>query len=304
MRRRWIFVAAVLAAGALAVGLWKRPELGRLVDGRTPRERYVDALRSAGLGDTALVRDWVAAADHALGSPRAAALPLETDGRHSPAAPEAYGYRFRLQRGRLLRVELTVTGTEPAIVFIELFAADESTSPVAVSDRDETRLEHEIEKDGEYILRIQPELLRGGEMQIAQRTTASLTFPVSGRTAASVKSFFLDPRDNNRRQHHGIDIFAPRETPVVAAADGFVTFVGTSELGGNVVWVWDAARGQSHYYAHMARQAVTAGSRIEAGDVLGYVGNTGNAKNTPPHLHFGIYSRGEGPVDPLPFVKD
>jgi murein DD-endopeptidase MepM/ murein hydrolase activator NlpD len=229
-----------------------------------------------------------------------------TDVRHSPAAPKAYGYRLRLQRGRLLRVELTVSGTESAMVFIELFAADESisTDPVALSDGVERRLEREIERDGEYILRIQPELLRGGEMRIGQRTTASMTFPVSGRTSASVKSFFLDPRDNNRRQHHGIDIFAPRETPVVAAADGFVTFVGTSALGGNIVWVWDATRGQSHYYAHLSRQAVTTGARVAAGQVLGYVGNTGNAKSTLPHLHFGIYSRGEGPINPLPFVKE
>jgi len=306
MGRKWICVGAVLAAGAVAAALWKRPELGRLVDRRTARERYVDGLRSAGLGETALVRDWLAAADDALRNPAGATLPLETDVRHSPAAPKAYGYRLRLQRGRLLRVELTVSGTAPAMVFIELFPADESVSvaPVAVSDGVEPRLAHETERDGEYILRIQPELLRGGEMRIGQRTTASMTFPVSGRTSAAVKSFFLDPRDNHRRQHHGIDIFAPRDTPIVAAADGVVTLVGTSELGGNIVWVWDGARGQSHYYAHMSRQAVTAGTRVEAGEVLGYVGNTGNAKSTPPHLHFGIYSRGEGPVNPLPFVKE
>ena len=306
MRRGWILIVALLAAAVVAAALWKWPEWMRLVDRRTPRERYVAALRDAGLAETALVRDWLAAGDEALRKPAVAKLPLQTEVRHSPAAPRAYGYRFRLQRGRLLRVELTVIGSEAALVFLELFAADESvsTGPVAVSDGVGLLLQHEIDRDGDYILRVQPELLRGGEMQIGQRTTASMTFPVSGRTSASVKSFFLDPRDNNRRQHHGIDIFAPRETPIVAAADGDVTFVGTSQLGGNIVWVWDAARQQSHYYAHMSRQAVAAGARVKAGMVLGYVGNTGNARTTPPHLHFGIYSRGEGPINPLPFVQN
>ena len=306
MRRRWVIVATLLAIAALAAACWKWPEVRRLIDRRTPRERYVAALRNAGLAETALVRDWLAAADGALRKPEVTKLPLQTEVHHSPAAPTAYGYRFRLQRGRLLRVELTVIGSEAALVFLELFAADESvsTAPVAVSDGVGLLLQHEIDRDGDYILRIQPELLRGGEMRIGQRTTASMTFPVAGRTSASVKSFFLDPRDNNRRQHHGIDIFAPRETPIVAAADGDVTFVGTSQLGGNIVWVWDAVRQQSHYYAHMSRQAVAAGARVRAGTVLGYVGNTGNARTTPPHLHFGIYSRGEGPINPLPFVQN
>ena len=81
-----------------------------------------------------------------------------------------------------------------------------------------------------------------------------------------------------------------------------MTSAGTNRLGGNVVWIFDPSRGQSHYYAHLEKQAVSTGERVKAGDVVGYVGNTGNARTTPPHLHFGIYSRGEGPVDPLPFV--
>ena len=89
----------------------------------------------------------------------------------------------------------------------------------------------------------------------------------------------------------------------MAASDGIVSSVGTNRLGGNVVWVWDTARNQSHYYAHLSRQAVRMGERVKAGDVIGYVGNTGNARGTPPHLHFGIYARREGPIDPLPFVS-
>ena len=305
MRRHLVVVVVLCLAAAAAYVLWRKPDLQRLVDGRTPREKYVDGLRAAGLAETALVRDWLAAADAALREPKRASVPLENEVRQSAAEPQAYGYRLTLRRGRVLRVSLDVAGDEPSIVFIELFAADRASDPpLAWSRNGEAAIEHELEADGDYILRIQPELLRGGEMRIGQRTTASLTFPVSGRTSAAVKSYFRDPRDNNRREHHGIDIFAPRDTPVLAAAGGLVTHVGTSNLGGNVVWVWDAERRQSHYYAHLSRQAVQTGTHVKAGDVVGYVGNTGNARSTPPHLHFGIYSRGEGPIDPLPFVSE
>jgi murein DD-endopeptidase MepM/ murein hydrolase activator NlpD len=245
----------------------------------------------------------MAAADAALREPQPATLPLENEVRHDPARPRAFGYRLALRRGRVLRVELHVSEADPTAIFLELFNATTSAAPVAISKKNERRLEHEVEKDGDYILRIQPELLRGGPLRIAQRTTAALTFPVKGTTASAVKSTFGVPRDGGRRDHHGIDIFAPRDTPVLAAADGFVTWVGTNALGGNVVWVWNPARGQNHYYAHLSKQAVTTGQKVSAGEVVGYVGNSGNARTTPPHLHFGIYSRGEGPIDPLPFVR-
>ena len=300
MTRRLLACAALAAVFAAAC---KGGSLGGLIERRTPREQYVASLESAGLGNTALVRDWIAAAEAALREPQRSRLPLQDEVSHDPAKPRAFGYRLALKRGRVLRVELNVRSTETAAIFLELFDAATLAKPLATADKDAQRLEHEIEKDGDYILRIQPELLRGGPLRIGQRTTAALRFPVQGGTASAVKSVFGDARDGGRRDHHGIDIFAPRDTPVVAAAPGFVTWVGTNNLGGNVVWVWDATRGQNHYYAHLSRHAVTTGQQVSAGDVVGYVGNTGNARTTAPHLHFGIYSRGEGPIDPLPFVQ-
>lgn len=298
---RTVLIALLLvSAGCDRVGV------PRLLDRATPHETYAQGLQQAGLDDTALARDWLSAAEQALASPKAATLPLTNEVTHAPAVPQAYGYRLTLQRGRVLDVSLTVGSSEPSLIFIDLFAPGEPGKPlrhIASAERGTTTLQHEVDEDAAYILRIQPELLRGGKLTIGQTTTAALTFPVAGRTSAAVQSFFLDPRDNNRRDHHGIDIFAPRNTPVVAAADGFVSHVGTSNLGGNVVWVWDPRRRQSHYYAHLERQAVKPGQRVAAGDVVGYVGNTGNARTTPPHLHFGIYRRGEGPIDPLPFVN-
>jgi murein DD-endopeptidase MepM/ murein hydrolase activator NlpD len=298
MRR--LTLVLLLFAGACNTG-----PVGNPFARATPHEQYAKGLEQAGLADTALARDWLRAAEEALFQPGAAALPLTNTVRHDPARPAAYGYRLQLQRGRVLRVLLDVKSEAPAIVFVDLFqieGADEPPRHLASADRGSTSIEYEVRRDGPYVLRIQPELLRGGTLQIGQTTTAALEFPVQGRDSAAVRSFFLDPRDNNTRDHHGIDIFAPRNTPVLAAADGLVTSVGTNRLGGNVVWIFDPERGQSHYYAHLEKQAVTTGERVEAGDVVGYVGNTGNARTTPPHLHFGIYSRGEGPVNPLPFV--
>jgi SH3-like domain-containing protein len=88
---------------------------------------------------------------------------------------------------------------------------------------------------------------------------------------------------------------------VVAAAEGRVRSAGTNNLGGNVIWI-RTSRGQSHYYAHLDEQLVGAGAHVRAGEPIGTVGNTGNARTTAPHLHFGIYRRGSGAIDPFPFV--
>ena len=163
-----------------------------------------------------------------------------------------------------------------------------------------TTLTFTVPRDGAYVLRIQPELLRSGRFSVLQRTLASLPFPVSGLTAAAVQSEFGAARDAGRRQHEGIDIFAARDTPVLAVVDG-VARTGTNTLGGNVVWLRGRAFGESFYYAHLERFAFEGTANVKAGDVLGYVGNTGNARTTAPHLHFGIYDRGA--IDPFPFIQ-
>jgi peptidoglycan LD-endopeptidase LytH len=89
---------------------------------------------------------------------------------------------------------------------------------------------------------------------------------------------------------------------VVSATDGVVTRVGEGGLGGRVVWVWNPARGLLLYYAHLDEQLVRTGEPVRRGDILGTVGNTGNARTTPPHLHFGIYHRGIGAIDPYWFI--
>jgi murein DD-endopeptidase MepM/ murein hydrolase activator NlpD len=123
---------------------------------------------------------------------------------------------------------------------------------------------------------------------------------VAGAGEEDIGSVFGDSRDGGRRRHHGIDIFKPRGTPVLAAADGPVTSVDTTEIGGHVVWQREADGRHAIYYAHLDRLLVREGQRLRAGDTVGLLGNTGNARTTPPHLHFGAYRR--GPQDPWDLI--
>ncbi len=129
----------------------------------------------------------------------------------------------------------------------------------------------------------------------------TLPVPVEGVRARALSDTWHGARSEGRK-HEGIDIFAKRGTPVLSSTEGIVSQVGTNRLGGLVVWVVGPG-GQRHYYAHLDRYAdVEAGMRIEAGRVLGFVGNTGNAKGTPPHLHYGIYDV-DGAINPYPLLR-
>jgi murein DD-endopeptidase MepM/ murein hydrolase activator NlpD len=193
-----------------------------------------------------------------------------------------------------------------ARLFVDLFRqADDNADPVervVSADSALSGLVVEIDRDGIYVLRLQPELLRAVRYTLTVLGAPSLGMPVEGAGNQDIKSRFGVERDAGRRQHEGIDVFAPRGTPVIAAAQGRIVDVGRNQLGGNVIWQWDPARNQNLYYAHLDRQLAVEGQQVEKGDTIGLVGNTGNARTTAPHLHFGIYPRNGGAIDPLPFV--
>ncbi len=301
---------ALLALAGTALALAACEELEQLEDrfrDLTPHEAYRASLAEAGLVGSALGREWVAAGNRALEEPVAVSLPFSEAGFITPDEPEAVGYRFRVGRGQRLTVDASVESGEEARVFLDLFrVADDPGDPlrpVLSTDSLDRTLVHEPARAGEYVLRIQPELLRGGRWDVTLRLEAQLAFPVDGHDTDAIQSFFGADRDGGRRSHHGVDIFAPRGTPVVATSEATVRRVEVTNLGGKVVWLRDAARGASIYYAHLDSQVVADGDRVSPGDTLGFVGNSGNARTTPPHLHFGIYRRGEGPVDPDPFIR-
>jgi murein DD-endopeptidase MepM/ murein hydrolase activator NlpD len=142
---------------------------------------------------------------------------------------------------------------------------------------------------------VKPELTSGGYV-----------FPVWG--PSSFSDDFGAPRADVA-WHHGNDIFAPLGAPVLAVADGTVFLVGWNDLGGNRFWLRDR-HGNEFYYAHLSAYSPLAvnGAHVRAGDVIGFVGNTGDAVGTPTHLHFEIHPVGllglgyDGVVDPYPFL--
>lgn len=128
----------------------------------------------------------------------------------------------------------------------------------------------------------------------------ALPVPVEGVAPSQLTDTWGAQRSEGRR-HEGIDIFAPRGTPVHSASRGVVVRKGWNRLGGKTVTVFGPGR-WFHYYAHLDEwDAPAVGDWVEAGTVLGYVGDTGNAKGTPTHLHYGIYESGSA-RNPYPLL--
>ncbi|HUQ27340.1 MAG TPA: M23 family metallopeptidase [Usitatibacter sp.] len=140
--------------------------------------------------------------------------------------------------------------------------------------------------------------------------TRRLTMPVQGYDPRKLQDNFDDMRGGIRR-HEALDIMAPRGTPVVAADDGEITKLFRSVAGGITVYQADASQNFVYYYAHLDRyrEGLKEGDTVRRGDVIGYVGSTGNAPASAPHLHFTIFELGPDrkwwrgkAVNPYPFL--
>jgi murein DD-endopeptidase MepM/ murein hydrolase activator NlpD len=130
-----------------------------------------------------------------------------------------------------------------------------------------------------------------------------LAMPVQDVEKNAIANTWHAPRDGGRL-HEGQDIFAPRGTPIFSATEGYVAHIGDNSLGGQTVSVVGAG-GRTYYYAHLESYAphLSEGDYVTTQTLLGYVGTTGNAAGTPPHLHFGVYEPG-GAMNPLPLLND
>lgn len=135
-------------------------------------------------------------------------------------------------------------------------------------------------------------------MLINKPADEKIRIPIRGISAHQIANTWQAPRGADRK-HEGQDIFAPKGTPIRSATEGYVLRIGENSLGGKTVSVLGAG-GRVYYYAHLDRYAegLAEGDFVKPESVIGYVGNTGNARTTPPHLHFGVYST-SGPIDPL-----
>lgn len=139
----------------------------------------------------------------------------------------------------------------------------------------------------------------------AQAYVDGFVFPVAGDVE------FIDswgyPRMTGTASahwHQGTDIFAAHGTPLIASENGVLARIGVGSLGGNKLWVVGES-GTEYYYAHLSAFApgIVEGQQVRAGEVVGYVGDTGNARGTSPHLHFEIHPGGVGPINPYPVLK-
>ncbi len=155
---------------------------------------------------------------------------------------------------------------------------------------------------GEELAKVQQQLsFVNSGMAIA---LGGFVFPVAGPTVFS--DTFGAPRMVGTKYYHlheGTDVFATQGTPLVATNRGVILRKGVGVLGGNKLWLV-AADGTQYYYAHLSafQDGVDDGTVVEAGQVIGYVGNTGNAVTTPPHVHFEIHPGGGPAIDPFPIL--
>ena len=299
--RRAIVVVCVALITAVACG----PDAKfTAITGATAREHYLKTLHGAGLDRSPLGAAWIRAGDNPLQCSQLATTPATIEAVFSRGDPNAVAFRFKLHRGERLIANMKVRSDEPVEVFGDLFDSDAGghSRPLAGTQFGRPQVVFEPNEDDEFVMRVQPEMLKDAHVITSLRVVPALLFPVPDVGRSSIQSLYGASRDAGRREHQGIDIFAPKGTRVAAAANGFVTSTSPNRLGGNVVWVWDVMRGQTLYYAHLDSRAVDVGQWVSKGETIGYVGNTGNARTTAPHLHFGIYRRHLGAVDPLRYV--
>lgn len=267
----------------------------------SPYEDYVQSLGKAGLKETQLAKAWMEAGKQAFTDSIVVALPFTEAGFFEGTVPQARSYRFRMHSGQVLSISGQLKTLHSSALFADLFLWKDDHWQSLMHADSGLYISYEFDKEEVCLLRIQPELLSDTWYSLTIANKPALINPVKGATNKSIGSFYGNERDAGKRKHEGIDIFAPRGTPVIAPADGMVYSAGTNNLGGKVVWLYDMKRGQTYYFAHLDSQWVNAGKQIKQGDTLGQVGNTGNAQHTAPHLHFGIYRSGS--QDPLYYVQ-
>lgn len=150
----------------------------------------------------------------------------------------------------------------------------------------------------------QPWAVAMREAWALSRLTApdALPVPVRGVEARRIADTWGGPRSGGRK-HEGVDIFAPRGTPVTSTTRGVVARTGDYGLGGRQVWIIGPG-GERHYYAHLERIApdIARFALVEPGTLIGHVGDSGNARGTPTHLHYGIYAA-SGAHNPWPLLQ-
>lgn len=316
MRYPWILLLLFLAGtlGALLILSDDGGERADIVNDSSPAtswSNYLSLLNDRSLAGSLVADRWRRAAEEAV----LHAVPIDPPYREAVSIGSeeewAIGLRVELLRGQSLALSVDGNGQDIGeTLFLDVLEVDRRfggfSTPVAQSRTHTTgrgeALGFVADRDGSYLLRLQSEPLRDVSFTLRVERRPGYLFPVEGSSADDIWSVFGDARGGGRRIHHGIDIFAPRGTILRAATDAYVARVGTRSLGGRIVTLYDQEREIYLYYAHLNDWLVEEGSFVRAGDPIGTVGNSGNARYTPPHLHIGLYDGWwSRPIDPWNF---
>ncbi|MFP9099277.1 peptidoglycan DD-metalloendopeptidase family protein [Flavobacterium sp. RHBU_24] len=297
MKKKHLFYTVVVSLLIVACqGCDSMNPITDIITRPTAREQYARTYKDS----VTLFEPWQAAYNLSKLDSLEVALPYGEKGFFQPEGNAVYTYNIVLQEGEVLEVAVQKDSAAEKVFSEVLQQRDSVWKMVAQNDNGESAFEYVVNETGIYKVTLQPEIKARGGFFISLTKRPQYGFPVAGKGNADIGSFWGMERDGGARAHEGIDIFAKRGTPVVAATSGTVSYTGERGLGGKQVWLRDGLFGKSLYYAHLDSIAVGAGAHVKAGDTLGFVGNTGNAKTTVPHLHFGIYKYGA--VNPLPYV--
>ena len=266
---------------------------------KTPKEIYKDVLKKK---DPLLLTAWDLAGKYALEHPLIITDSYAEYGLTKAGTADANAFQISLKPGQQIIANYDMDSLSmPA--FLEIWKQDINGMVLLASADSISKTAQYFSLDGaDYIVKFQPKIEVIANYNLIIQVAAGLEYPIDQKAKSSIGSLWGDPRDGGLRKHEGIDIFAAKGSKIIAAADGVITNVGETEIGGKVVSLQPKGQYLSIYHAHLDEQLVQYGQTVTKGQVIGTVGNTGNAITTAPHLHLGIYTR-NGAVDPLLFVK-
>ncbi len=268
----------------------------------SPYETYVKSLETSGISKSSMGKQWIASGQNSLLKPNESIkFPFKSEIFFREIAPIAISYAMIYEENAKLTFKITSKSKENNGVFIDIFENNPTKNRIKNLYIKDTIFVYENGSNQNLIIRIQPQLLVNQYVTLEIIENPKLAFPVKNGSNKDIQSFWGVARDGGARKHEGVDIFNKKGTPILAVESGIIARVETNNLGGKVVWQRLGLFGQSVYYAHLDSQAVSAGQSVRKGDIIGFMGNTGNAKTTSPHLHFGLYT-GSGAIDPILYI--
>jgi len=271
--RFYLFIFVILALLTTYAGCGGRDLMGdtksflaRLFGPATPRTAHRKTMMKEGWATELEIEVWDKAYEVAKTTPLKVKLPhREAIRLDDQLVLSAQSFRLHLPAGRLLKINARGGGE----LFGELFRFKSGTPNQRPAEYFSATGANQITYEtpwlhGEELLFVlQTPAGEPADYEVELTTEPTLLFPVEG--------------------------------------DGEITRLTNTGIGGKTVWLYDRERDLRYYYAHLDEQLVRKGQRVRRGDVVGTVGNTGNARTTPPHLHFGIYD--DGAIDPYPFLQ-